>query len=55
MEQYSTRNSILTHGLPEVKGEDRDFLVIETVKEKMGLDISSTDIGRSHRLGAPPK
>ena len=46
---------MLIQGLPEVKGEDTDFLVIETVKGKMGLDISSADIDRAHRLGAPPK
>ena len=39
MEQYSRRNSILIHGLPEVKREDKDSLVIETVKEEMGLDL----------------
>ena len=55
MEQYSRRNSIRIHGLPEVKGEDTDSLVIETVKEKMGLDISTADIDRTHRIGAPPK
>ena len=55
MEQYSRRNSILIHGLPEENGEDTDSLVIETVKEKMGLDISAADIDRTHQIGAPPK
>ena len=55
MEQYSILNSILIHGLPEVKGEDTESLVIETVKKKMGLDISSAYIDRTHRLGAHPK
>ena len=55
MEQYSRRNLILIHGLPEAKGEDTDSLVIKTVKEKMGLDISSADIDRTHQLGVPPK
>ena len=55
MEQYSRRNSILIDGLPEVKGEDTHSLVIETVKQKMGLDISSGDIDRTHRIGSPPK
>ena len=48
MEQYSRRNSILIRCLPKVKGEDTDSLVIETVKEKMGFDISSADIDRTH-------
>ena len=55
MEQYSRRNSTLIHGLSEVKGEDADSLVLETVKEKMSLDISTADIDRTHRIGAAPK
>ena len=55
IEQYSRRNSILIHGLPEVKGEDTDSLVIKTVNQKMDLDISTADIDRTHRIGAPPK
>ena len=55
MEQYSRCNSMLIHDLPEEKGEDTDSLVIETVNEKMGLDISSADVDRTHRIGAPPK
>ena len=54
MEPYSRRNWILIRGLPEVKG-DTDSLVIKTVKEKMGLDISSAGIHRTHRTDAPPK
>ena len=53
IEQYSRRNSIQIHGLSEVKGEDTDSLVSETVKEKKGLDISSADIDRTHRIGTP--
>ena len=55
MEQYSRRNSVLIHGVPEEKREDTDSLVIETVEEKMGLDISSPDTDRTHRISAPPK
>ena len=53
MKQDSRHNLMLLHGLPEIKGEDTDSLVIEIMKEKMGLDISSTDIGRTHRINAP--
>ena len=55
MEEYSRRNSILIHGLPQVKGEDKKYLVIKKFKEKMGLDISSADIDRLHCIGGPPK
>ena len=55
MKQYSRHNSIPVYGLPEVKGEDTDSLVIETVNEKMGLDIVTVDIDRTHQSRAPLK
>ena len=55
LKQYSRRNPLLIHDLPKEKGQDTDHLAIKTVKEKMGLDISSGDIDRTHRIGAPPK
>ena len=54
MEQYSGHNLISLYGLPEEKRGGADFLLIQTVKEKMSLDISSADIDRIHRIGAPP-
>ena len=41
--------------MSQVKGEDKKSLVFKTVREKMSLDISSVDIGRTHRIGAPAK
>ena len=52
-EQYSRRNCLLIHGLPESKNENTDELVIDTIKEKMGEEIEKNEIDRSHRLGAP--
>ena len=52
-EQYSRRNCLLIHGLPESKNENTDELVIDTIKEKMGEEIKKNEIDRSHRLGAP--
>ena len=49
-EQYSRRNCLLIHGLPESKKESADELVIDTIKEKMGEEIDEID--PSHRLGA---
>ena len=48
VKQYSRRNPLLIHDLPKEKGQDTDHLAIKTVKEKMGLDISSGDIDRTH-------
>ena len=55
LKQYSRRNPLLIHDMPKEKGQDTDHLAIKTVKEKMGLDISSGDIDRTHRIGTPPK
>ena len=52
-EQYSRRNCLLIHGLPESKNENTDELVIDAIKEKMGEEIEKNEIDRSHRLGAP--
>ena len=51
-EQYSRRNCLLIHGLPESKNENTDELVIETIQEEMGEAIEKDEIDRSHRLGA---
>ena len=43
-EQYSRRNCLLIHGLPESKNENTDELVIDTIKEKMGEEIENNEI-----------
>ena len=43
-EQYSRRNCLLIHGLPESKNENTDELVIDTIKEKMGEEIEKNEI-----------
>ena len=48
MEKLKILKSILIHDVPEVKGEDTDSFSIEIVKQKMGLDISSADLDRTH-------
>ena len=52
-EQYSRRNCLLIHGLPESKNENTDELVIDAIKEKIGEEIKKNEIDKSHRLGAP--
>ena len=51
-EQYSRRNCLLIHGLPESKKVNTDELVIHTIKEKIGEEIKKDEIDKSHRLGA---
>ena len=52
LEQYSRRNCVRIFGIPEHHGEDPDQLAINDVfKKHLKLDISPTDIERSHRVG----
>ena len=52
-EQYSRRNYLLIHGLPENRNENTDQIVIEILKEKMGEEINEVDLDRTRRLGTP--
>ena len=42
--QYSRRNCLLTHALPESRNENIDELVIDAVKDKMGEEIKKNVI-----------
>ena len=50
-EQYSRRNCIVFHGLPETDNENTDETIIKICREKMKIQIESKDLDRSHRLG----
>ena len=52
-EQYSRRNCLLIHGLPEIKNEDTDLLAMEVIETKMDIKITDNDIDRTHRIGKP--
>ena len=52
-EQYSRRNCLLIHGLPESKNENTDILAMEVIETKMNLKITVNDIDRTHRIGKP--
>ena len=47
--QYSRRENVRLHGVPETAGENTDDVVIG-IAHDMGVDISSNDISVSHRL-----
>ena len=57
LEQYSSRECLIIHGIPEEKtkdqrmNEDTDKKFMEAVNTKLGVSISMADIDRSHRLG----
>ena len=50
-EQYSRRNCLLLHGMPESE-EDSNEAVISVCNGKLELNISADDIERSHLLGS---
>lgn len=51
-EQYSRRNSLRISGIPETVNDDTDQIVLH-VAETVGVNISPSEIDRSHRLGKP--
>lgn len=52
-EQYSRRNCLLFHNIPETNNESTDELIIKTVADDLNETITNDDIDRSHRLGKP--
>ena len=50
-EQYSRRNCLLLHGVPEAQQVDIDNAVLSVANEKLGLNLTRDCINRSHRLG----
>ena len=52
-EQYSRRNYLLLHDIPENKNEKTDDLRIAMVNEHLELSINEADIERTHRIRKP--
>ena len=53
LEQYSRRNCLLLHGVPE-SSKDTTEAAITVFKDNLQLNITNELIDRSHRLGQPP-
>ena len=51
LEQYSRRNCLLIHGVPETTPQNTDNIVRNLAKDKLNQEISPLDIDRSHRIG----
>ena len=49
-EQYSRRNCLLVHGIPEDQTDTSDA-VLSLCNSQLGLDLDRSQIDRSHRLG----
>lgn len=55
LEQYQRRTNLRVFGVPEVRDENTDQLVLDVVNTKMGLDLPLAAIDRSHRVGRRPQ
>ena len=49
-EQYSRRNCLLIHDLPESKNKNTDLSAMEVIEIKMNMKITDNDIDRTQRI-----
>jgi hypothetical protein len=54
LEQYQRRNNLRIFGIKETSAEDTDALVLQLCSEKLGIDLPTDAICRSHRVGKQP-
>ena len=48
-QQYSCRNCLVFHGIPE-SSLTTDMTIINEMREKLNINIEPSDLGRTHRL-----
>ena len=48
-EEYSRRNHLLLHGIAEGERENSDDLILETLNEKVHVDLTLSCLGKTHR------
>ena len=52
LEQYSTRNCLLLHGVVEINAEcTDDIIIIKTCAKELAIDVKQEDLDRRHSLG----
>ena len=49
-EQYSRRNCLLLHGVAEGERKNTDDLVLETLYDKLHVDLTLSDLDTTHRI-----
>ena len=52
-EQYTRRNFLLVHGIPEERGESTDSVVLNAINEHLEEGLTEADIELTHRVGKP--
>ena len=56
IEQYMRRDCLTVTGIKESLNENTDELIIDMAKSKLNVELTPTDISRSHRIpGGPPR
>ena len=51
LEQYSRRNCLLIHGIPESQKEDTTAACIENINKKLKVNLNRDHLDRTHRVG----
>lgn len=51
LEQYSRRNCLLIHGVPEQTAEQSNQVALNIIRDRLDIQITESDLDRSHRLG----
>lgn len=51
LEQYGRRNCLLIHGITETDNENTNVTAVDTIINKLGVQLSEYDLDRSHRIG----
>lgn len=54
-EQYSRRNCLLLHGVPETPDEEPHAAAIAVLNGKLNAGLSIRDFDRAHRIGKPKR
>ena len=49
-EQYTRRNCLLVHGIPEEQRESTDSIVLNAINEHLEEGLTEVDIERTHRI-----
>ena len=52
-EQYSRRNCLLVHSIPEEQGKSNDSIVLNAINKHLEKEVTEDDIERTHRVGKP--
>ena len=53
LEQYTRRNCLLVHGIPEEQGQSTGSILLNAINEQLEEELTEVDIGRTDRVGKP--